>query len=243
MSEAFRSTPNSSSPAAADWGSGRTVRIVLRTVAYICVAAAFGLVAFNTYSTMRDRATMLESVDHLTELRGLIQPVLKHLASEYSDRGGRLLADPPSDQKDLIDPDTLVLAHYIDADADKQFVDWEALQADLAKATGKNVVLQEYQNSVDDVAAVKSGAIQIVALHAADAPYIVNNAGFIPVAVLGTEAGNRNRLDIAVRADSKIRSLADIRGHKLTCTEPSSMTGYRAAIIILRSRPICVPHC
>ena len=119
-----------------------------------------------------------ESIDHLSELRGLVQPVQKHLAPEYSDKDGRLLADPPSNRKDLLDPDTLVLAHYIDADVDKQLVDWEALQADLAQATGKTVLLQEYLNTADDVAAVKAGAIQIVALHAADAPYVVNNAGF-----------------------------------------------------------------
>ena len=40
-------------------------------------------------------------------------------------------------------------------------------------------------------------------------------------------------MDIAVAANSKIRALADIRGHKLTCAEPNSMTGYRAAIIVL----------
>ena len=145
-----------------------------------------------------------------------------------------MLADPPSDPKDLLNPDTLVLAHYVDGDVDKQLVDWDALQAALEQETGKKVVRQQYDNSVDDVAEVKAGKFQLVALHAADAPYIVNNAGFIPIAVLGTEAGaNGNRLDIAVPAKSKMQALADIRGHKLTCTEPNSMTGYRAAIIVL----------
>jgi phosphonate transport system substrate-binding protein len=234
MSDAFQSTPNASSSAAADWGSGRAIRILLRTVAYCSVAAAVGMVGYNTYSTVQDRALMRESVDQLTELRGLVQPVQKHLAPEYTDKEGRLLADAPSDPKDLLDPDTLVLAHYIDGDVDKQLVDWDALQAVLEQETGRKILRQQYENSAHDVAAVKAGTIQLVALHAADAPYVVNNAGFIPVAVLGTEAGaHGNRLDIAVAADSKIRALGDIRGHKLTCTEPNSMTGYRAAIIVL----------
>jgi phosphonate transport system substrate-binding protein len=62
----------------------------------------------------------------------------------------------------------------------------------------------------------------------------VNNAGFIPVAVLGTEAGaSGNRLNIAVHGKSNIEKLADLRGHTLTCTAPDSMTGYRAAVVVL----------
>ena len=127
-----------------------------------------------------------------------------------------------------------MLAHYQDADAETQLVDWDALQARLAEATGKKIVGQEYLNSADDVAALKAGTIHIVALHAADAPYVVNNAGFVPVAVLGSEDGaHGNHLDIAVAATSKIKALADVRGHALTCTTPDSITGYRAAIAVL----------
>jgi len=234
MSDAFRSASDSSLPAAADGGSGRAVHGVVRIIAYLAVVGAIGLLALNFYRAAQDRAVMRESADHLTEQRGLIQPVQKHMAPEYSDRAGRLLADPPDDPQALLDPNELVLAHYVDADVDKQLVDWDALQTVLAEATGKKILLQPYLNSADNVAAVKAGSIQIVALHAADTPYVVNNAGFIPIAVLGTKTGaNGNRLDIAVAADSKIRALADIRGHKLTCTEPNSMTGYRAAIIVL----------
>ncbi len=187
MSDAFRSPSNSSSPA--DLGSGRAVRGLLRLIGYLGIAGALGVMAYTTIAAMQDRAVMQDSVDHLTEMRGLVQPVQKHLAPEYTDTDGDLLADLPRDAANLLDPDTLVLAHYVDADVETQLVDWDALQAALAQATGKKILLQEYQNSADDVAAVKAGSIQLVALHAADAPYIVNNAGFIPVAVLGTEAG------------------------------------------------------
>ena len=191
MNEAFSRQPNSSSPPAADLTSGRTVRGILRTIGFLGLAGLLGVMAYTTFRALQDRAVMQESVDHLTEQRGLIQPVQKHLAPEYSDKQGRLLADPPSDPAKLLDPDTLVLAHYTDADVDKQLVDWDAFQTFLVQATGKSIVLQEYLNSADDVASVKAGGIHIVALHAADTPYVVNNAGFIPIAVLGTEAGER----------------------------------------------------
>jgi phosphonate transport system substrate-binding protein len=158
----------------------------------------------------------------------------KQLSPEYTDKNGRLLADPPTNLADLIDPSTLVVASTEDADVENQQVDWKAFCTSLEKITGKKVVSQAYENSVADVAAVKAGKIQIVALHAADTPYLVNTAGFIPVAVLGGKAGpTGNRLDIAVPNSSSIRTLADLKGHTLTCTIPSSITGYRAAVALL----------
>jgi len=185
MSEAFGSTSDPSSQASSAT-SNRAVGSVLRAIAYLSVAGALTMVGFGAYRMVQDRAVMFETRDHLNEQRGLIQPVKKHLDAEYIDTDGNLLADLPGDQGKLINPDTLVLAHYIDAEVEKQLVDWDALKASLEQATGKTVVLQEYVNTADDVAAVKAGEIQLVALHAADAPYVVNNAGLIPLGVLGT---------------------------------------------------------
>ena len=113
-------------------------------------------------------------------------------------------------------------------------MNWEGFKAHLAAATGKKVSLIEYYNSTDDIAAVQAGKIHVVAMHAADVPYAVNNAGYVPIAVLGTEAqANGNHLAVVVRSDSLIKSLADLRNHKLTCTRPDSITGYRAAIVVL----------
>ena len=101
--------------------------------------------------------------------------------------------------------------------------------------TGRKVETRVYQNTPDEVAAVKDGKMHVVALHAADTPYLVNNAGFIPVAVVGTDGGaaKGNRLDLAVRAGSSIHNLADVKGHTLTCSTPVSITGHRAAVALL----------
>ena len=104
----------------------------------------------------------------------------------------------------------------------------------MAQVTGKHVETQMYTNAPGDVLAVKDGKIHVIALHAADAPYLVNNAGFIPVAVLGTSTGAiGNHLDLAVGANSKVKSLADLRGHNLTTTNTASITGHRAAVAVL----------
>ena len=43
-------------------------------------------------------------------------------------------------------------------------------------------------------------------------------------------------MHIIVPADSDIRSIADLKGHELTLTEPGSNSGYKAPLILLRSR-------
>ncbi len=234
MSEGFRAKGESGSAGAGGWGSPGAAGGVLRRVVYLGLAGALAVIAFATFRLSQERAHVTEAQDRLVASRGLIAPDRKRLAADYTDKQNRLLADVPTDPTGWLDPETLVLAHYEDADAETQLVDWEGLQAELAKTTGKKIVAQEYLNSAEDVAAIKAGKIQIVAVHAADAPYLVNFAGLIPFGVLGTEAGaSGNRLDIAVAPNSKIKTLADLRGHTLTCTRPDSITGYRAAIAVL----------
>ena len=233
MSEASRSKSEPSISAARGRPGGRFT-VILRMALYLCLATAICVMGIAAYRNTQDEAAMKKGQERLVSLHGLVAPAQKRLSPDYIDEDESLLADPPTDPAQWLDPDTLIVAHYEDAEADEQAVNWQDFQAHLAAATGKRVVCEEYLNSADEIAAVKSGATQIVALHAADTPYIVNNAGFIPFAVLGTEAGaHGNRLDIAVRTNSKILKLADLRGHKLTCTRPDSITGYRAAIAVL----------
>jgi phosphonate transport system substrate-binding protein len=219
-------------------GSAGNQRTILRSGLYFCFAlVVLGMLSYVRFRSQQDAAAVKESQDRLVAFHGLAPIASKRLSPEYTDKDGDLLADAPRDPKDWLDPDTLVLAHYKDADADTQLVDWDALVARLGEATGKKIVAQEYLNSADDVGALKTGTIHIVALHAADAPYVVNNAGFVPVGVLGSEDGaHGNHLDIAVAAKSNVRDLADVRGHTLTCTTPDSITGYRAAIAVLAQK-------
>jgi phosphonate transport system substrate-binding protein len=214
--------------------NGGAALALMRAAVYMILAAAVGVAALAGYQTLLAKATLNKTQATVVAGMGLVAPSHKQLAAEYTDHDGRLLADPPTNPADLLDPSTLVVAYQGDADVENQQVDWKGFCANLAKITGKKVISQPYQNSVEDVAAVKAGSIQIIALHAADTPYLVNNAGFIPIGVLsGKDGATGNKLDIAVPNSSPIHSLADLKGHTLTCTIPSSITGYRAAVAML----------
>jgi phosphonate transport system substrate-binding protein len=201
---------------------------------YLGIAAAVGAVAYDGVQAIRATSALRDSQQKMVESFDLTTPTRRHLAPEYSDKSGQLLADPPTDPGKLLDPETIVLSYGEDSDVEIQPVNWDAFQKHLSEVTGKKVVGQKYNNTVEDVAAVKEGQIHIVALHAADTPYLVNNAGFIPIAVLGSgEGALGNHLDLAVAKGSDIKTLSDLRGRTLTCTQPTSITGHRAAIAVL----------
>jgi phosphonate transport system substrate-binding protein len=228
------SDSTASLPPAADPQSNLLVRRIARIVLY---GALLGVLAMVVVAAMRASQAdndLKKRQDSLVSDFGITAPAPKHLSSKFTDKDLRLLADPPSDPKLLLNPDTLVVARWQDADVETTSVDWDRFKKFLGDATGKKVELREYQNTPGDLSAIEEGKAQVVALHAADTPYLVNNLGFIPIAVLGSDAGALgNHLDLAVSTKSKVENLADIRGRTLVSSTPFSITGHRAAIAVL----------
>ena len=213
--------------------AGASLRAV-RLALYLAVIIGAAVFAMAAYQALRATDALHQSQDKMVASFDIAVAAPRHLAPEYTDETGRLLADCPKDSQKQLDPDTLVLSYGEDTDLDVQPINWQQFQNYLSQVTGKKIQAQQYMNTVEDVAEIKDGKIHVVALHAADAPYLVNNTGLIPVAVLGTENGaTGNHLDLAVARSSKISTLADLRGHTLTCTQPTSITGHRAAIAVL----------
>lgn len=196
------------------------------------LAAAVGIVVAVAVYTAPDRAAQREQ--QVRQLGNIAAIQRKVLSSRYQDADGDLLADAPTDPAQRIDPDVLVLACYRGDRDDMAPVEWDALRAHLAHRTAKQVDLRPYVNSANDVAAVASGKTHVLAVHGADVPYLVNNAGFIPIAALGDAASPiGNDLVIATMPNSGIHRLEDIKGKTLTCTRPDSITGCRAAVAAL----------
>lgn len=226
------SEPREKSPGESAWllSSARWAwRLLL-----VSLLAVFGLAVYSAHLTLSATAQKQAAEAATVRSMGLVEPTAKGLASQFTDSQGRLLADPPAAADQLQDPQTIVVAHLEGTDAENPSISWAAFEAHLADATGRKVVDRVFDNSPDDLAQFKDGSVTLVALHAADTPFLVDNYGYQPAAVLGTDVqANGNRLDIIVPTDSSINSLADLKGRTLVCTVPSSITGYRAAIALL----------
>lgn len=208
-------------------------RVWARIVLFSCLAIVLIYVGIAAQQVMRGRDAVRQSQEQAVANAGLTGLGHKALAASFSDKDGRLLADPPTSPGQWVNSQVLVVSHIDGADATPGS-SWSEFESRLSAATGKKVVDQNYTNSPDQVAAIGAGKVTLLALHAADAPYLVNNYGFQPVAVLGDASGiNGHRLDLIVPAGTAIARAADIKGHRLVCTVPSSITGYRAAIAYL----------
>jgi phosphonate transport system substrate-binding protein len=197
----------------------------------LAVVIAFSIDAIHaTITANSSKGAMEEST---VRSSGLITPIPRGLASKFTDLQGRLLADPPSDPAQLLNPPTIVVAH-LDSSDDSEAISWSEFEKHLATVTGRKVTDMIFDNSPAQLAKINDGSITLVALHAADTPFLVNNYGYQPVAVMGDDSGAvGNHLDIIVPANSTITQNSGLRGHSLTCTVPTSITGYRAAIALL----------
>ncbi len=181
--------------------------------------------------TRQQRATNLQ--ERINARQTALRPH-KILSPKYRDENRDLVADAPSDPASWLNPDPLVVAYYTGDGGNEPRIDWPGFEAHLQARTGKRIRLTKYSNHVKTIAAIAAGELHIVALHSADVPHVVNDAGFVPVAVLGSESGaDGNHMDIAVNPQSNVRQLSDLRGRNLVCTRADSVTGYRAAITVL----------
>ncbi|HET6246177.1 MAG TPA: PhnD/SsuA/transferrin family substrate-binding protein [Tepidisphaeraceae bacterium] len=209
------------------------MKIGIRLVLWLLVVGALGITLNSAYRTYQASQARNDVADVTTRSMGLVKQPPKHLAAQFTDVGNRMLADPVSADKSR-DPATIVLAHVVASDTDKIGLDWEKFEAHIAAVTGRKVIDRSFDNNPEDLDAIKDGKISVVVVHAPEAPFLVNNYGFQPFAVVGDESGAiGNHLDIIVAPNSEISHPGDLKKHALVCTTPSSITGYRAAVTLL----------
>ncbi len=208
--------------------------MIARLAMFLCLMAAIGVTGNALWQNRKADESRQQSDAASVRATGLIDASPKRLASKFRDDNHTLLADAPDDASKLMDPTTLILGHLASSDPDSASISWEDFDKHLSSELGRPVTDTVVENGPSQIDKIKAGQITIMALHAADAPFLVNNCGYHPVAVLGDETGAAgNRLDLIVPAKSTIASPYDLKGHTLTCTGPLSVVGYRAAIVLL----------
>jgi phosphonate transport system substrate-binding protein len=170
------------------------------------------------------------------------------LAAAYTDANADLLADPPAEAK-LVDPDTLIFSWIPDDDTVPLRDAFKDLTDRLAIVTGKRIIYAlEIKSTEDQLRALRDGKLHVTGFSTGAVPVAVNLAGFIPVGMLagdeagaGSQGGGKHRMQIIVPASSPIQTVADLREHDLALTEPTSNSGFRAPIVLLRNEHNLLP--
>ena len=158
------------------------------------------------------------------------------LDKAYCDRDGDMVADAPTDAKQLIDPPTLIFAYTPVEDPAVYAKVWDGFVKHMEKVTGKKVVFFPVQSNAAEIEAMRSGRLHIAGFNTGSNPIAVNCAGFVPFAIMGTQNGQFGyEMEIIVPADSPIKTPADLKGKKLAFTSPTSNSGYKAPSAILKA--------
>jgi phosphonate transport system substrate-binding protein len=211
--------------------SKSTNPVVLILIAAV-IAACITTLLWNNYF----RAAPAADFDINHTGTGFNAPVQHKLDPKFTDASGNLVADPPSDQSQLIDPPTIRFAYIEEDDPAKEKAAWKPFMDYLAKETGKPVVYQMLTGSNDLLKSMRDGQLDVAGFNTGSVPTAVNLCGFNPVCAVPTTEGTAlTRSLIIVPASSDIQSPADLRGHELTLTEIGSNSGYKAPLVLLRS--------
>ncbi len=158
------------------------------------------------------------------------------LDKAYCDRDGDLVADTPTDPKQLINPSTLIFSYTPVEDPAVYGKVWDDFIKHMEKVTGKKVVFFPVQSNAAEIEAMRSGRLHIAGFNSGANPIAVNCAGFVPFAIMaGKDGAFGYEMEIIVPADSAIKTPADIKGKKLAFTAPTSNSGFKAPSALLKS--------
>jgi len=159
------------------------------------------------------------------------------LSSQFCDRNGDMMADTPTDKKELVNPHTLVFGNVpsqsfiFDKDAKK------ALMEHIEKLTGKKVVFFPYQTNSAELEAMRSGMLHIAGMNTGSVPMAVNCAGFKLFAMTAhSDKTYGYTMKIITYPGSGINGIKDIKGQTILFTSSSSNSGHKAPVAIFKSR-------
>jgi len=158
------------------------------------------------------------------------------LDKAYCDRDGDLVADTPTDAKQLVNPSTLIFSYTPVEDPAVYTKVWDGFIKHLEKVSGKKVQFFPVQSNAAEIEAMRSGRLHIAGFNTGSNPIAVNCAGFVPFAIMAGKDGTFGyEMEIIVPADSPIKTPADIKGKKLAFTAPTSNSGFKAPSALLES--------
>jgi len=219
---------------------GKSWSGMVAILALAVAGTALSLVIHDRATKKPLEETRLFEMEHMITMTGLNRPVTNRLDPAFVDKNDDLVADA-SDAKDQLDPPTLKFCYIVeDSDEDMKAIFADLLSA-IATATGKPVEYQAFEDTESQLRAIQDGSLMIAGLGTGTVPIAVDAAGFIPLARFADTSGVADyQMEVIVPADSPVQKLEDLKKrsleeNELTCTDPSSNSGFKAAILALKN--------
>jgi phosphonate transport system substrate-binding protein len=156
------------------------------------------------------------------------------LDARYCDRNGDLVADAPTNPRDLTDPATLIFAYTPVEDPAVYRRVWQPFMDHLARETGRRVQFFAVQSNAAQIEAMRAGRLHVAGFNTGSNPLAVNCAGFVPFAMM---ASTDNRfgyeMEFIVPAASPAQRIEDLRGRTIAFTAETSNSGFKAPSALL----------
>jgi phosphonate transport system substrate-binding protein len=154
----------------------------------------------------------------------------------YCDVDGNLVADPPVDEGDWAEPNTIIFSYTPVEDPAVYARVWDGFIQHIATVTGRKVVFFPVQSYAAQYEAMRSGRLHVAGVNVGGNPVAVNCAGFIPFAMMAAKDGSFGyEMEIIVPVDSTIKSPSEIKGSIMAFTSPTSNSGFKAPSALLNS--------
>jgi phosphonate transport system substrate-binding protein len=158
------------------------------------------------------------------------------LDSRFTDADGDLIADIPTDESQLVDPDTLIFAYTPVEDPAVYAEVWEGFIEHMAEVTGKEVQFFPVQSNAAQLEAMRAGRLHVAGFNTGSNPIAVACAGFRPFAMMAAADGSFGyEMEIITYPDSGIESVEDIKGKQMAFTQETSNSGFKAPSALLMS--------
>ena len=158
------------------------------------------------------------------------------LDSRFTDADGDLVADVPTDESQLVDPDTLIFAYTPVEDPAVYAEVWEGFLDHMREVTGKEVQFFPVQSNAAQLEAMRAGRLHVAGFNTGSNPIAVACAGFRPFAMMASADGSFGyEMEIITYPGSGIESVEDIKGKQLAFTQETSNSGFKAPSALLKS--------
>lgn len=158
----------------------------------------------------------------------------KLLDIKFLDADGDLVADPPKDPAQLIEPETIIFSYIGAEDSERQKAVWQEFTAAVAAATNKKVEYLVIPTPQEQLELLKNGKLHLTAINTGKVPEAVREGGFVPdVTFADAEGKVGHTMKFLVPADSKITKPEQLRGQRIAFVNRGSNSGFKAPMVFL----------